>query len=91
MRVGFASGTLPARSLSPARVKKSSRLGLRWGLCRQHDPEAVAEAHRVVTGLAADGAITPLIGGRFTLDEAADGLTRLSTGDSVGRLVVAPC
>ncbi|HEX5993763.1 MAG TPA: hypothetical protein VFY84_01340 [Jiangellales bacterium] len=45
----------------------------------------------MLTDLVADGAVAPLIGGRFTLDEAADGLTRLSAGDSVGRLVVAPC
>ena len=89
--VGFASGTIPAPPLSHALVKNYSLLGLHWGLYRQYDPEAVAEAHRVLTGLAADGAVAPLIGGRFTLDKAADGLARLSAGDSVGRLVVAPC
>lgn len=89
--VGFASGTIPAPPLSHTMVKNYSLLGLHWGLYRRHDPEAVAEAHRMLTDLVADGAVAPLIGGRFTLDEAADGLTRLSAGDSVGRLVVAPC
>ncbi|HEX6337603.1 MAG TPA: NADPH:quinone oxidoreductase family protein [Jiangellaceae bacterium] len=89
--VGFASGTIPAPPLSHALVKNYSLLGLHWGLYRQYDPEAVAQAHHTLSNLAADGAVAPLVGGRFTLDEAADGLTRLSAGDSVGRLVVALC
>jgi hypothetical protein len=32
--------------------------------------------------------LKPLVGGRFPLDQAARGLTKLATGDSVGRLVV---
>lgn len=89
--VGFASGTIPALPLSHVLVKNYSLLGLHWGLYRQYDPDAVAEAHHRLTGLAADGTVAPLVGGRLTLDEAADGLTRLAAGDSVGRLVVALC
>jgi NADPH2:quinone reductase len=89
--VGFASGTIPAPSLSHALVKNYSLLGLHWGLYRQYDPAAVAEAHRRLTDLAADGTVAPLVGERLTLDDAADGLTRLAAGDSVGRLVVTLC
>jgi NADPH2:quinone reductase len=89
--VGFASGTIPAPPLSHVLVKNYSLLGLHWGLYRQYDPDAVAKAHHRLTGLAADGTVAPLVGARLTLDEAADGLTRLAAGDSVGRLVVALC
>jgi NADPH2:quinone reductase len=89
--VGFASGTIPAPPLSHALVKNYSLLGLHWGLYRQYDPDAVAKAHHRLTDLAAGGTVAPLVGGRLTLDEAADGLTRLAAGDSVGRLVVVLC
>lgn len=86
--VGFASGSIPAPPLSHALVKNYSLLGLHWGLYFRHDPAAVAEAHNTLSALAADGVVTPLVGGRLTLEEAADGLTRLAAGDTVGRLVV---
>jgi NADPH2:quinone reductase len=86
--VGFASGTIPAPPLSHALVKNYSLLGLHWGLYRDLDPPAVAEAHKILSALAADGVVTPLVGARLTLDQAADGLTRLAAGDTVGRSVV---
>ena len=86
--VGFASGSIPAPRLSHALVKNYSLLGLHWGLYRQHDPEAIARAHGTLSGLADDGVVAPLLGGRIGLAGAADGLTRLAAGETVGRLVV---
>jgi NADPH:quinone reductase len=88
--VGFAGGTIPAPPLSHALVKNYSILGLHWGLYRQRDPEAISECHQRLTGMADAGTISPLIGGRLTMDEAVDGLTRLGAGESTGRLVVLP-
>lgn len=88
--VGFASGTIPAPLLGHALVKNYSILGLHWGLYARRDPTAVRAAHDHLTGLAGDGIVAPLIGGRLRLDEAADGLTRLAAGETVGRLVVVP-
>jgi NADPH:quinone reductase len=88
--VGFAGGVVPNPALNHALVKNYSIVGLHWGLYRQHQPEAVTAAHEALAKLADSGAITPLIGGRLTLDEAPDGLVRLGAGDSVGRLVVLP-
>ncbi|MEU8074572.1 NADPH:quinone oxidoreductase family protein [Catellatospora citrea] len=88
--VGFAGGTVPTPGLNHALVKNYSIVGVHWGLYRQLDPALVVEAHERLCGLAADGVVQPLIGGVLSLDEAADGLTRLGAGETVGRLVVRP-
>lgn len=87
--IGFAGGTVPAPPLNHVLIKNYSVVGVHWGLYKQYDPAEVSGIHTELTRLAETGAIRPLIGGRLTLDEAADGLTKLGAGDSVGRLVVA--
>jgi NADPH2:quinone reductase len=88
--VGFAGGIVPTPGLNHALVKNYSILGLHWGLYKQHDPGLLATAHEELTRLADAVQITPLVGGTMPLDAAAEGLTRLGAGQSVGRLVVIP-
>jgi NADPH2:quinone reductase len=86
--VGFAGGTVPAPALNHALVKNYSIVGLHWGLYREKDPAQIAAAHAELTALADSGVVAPLIGGRLTLEEVPDGLTRLAAGETVGRLVL---
>ena len=86
--VGFTSGTVPAPGLNHALIKNYSILGLHWGLYREKDPAQVAAAHAALTRLAELGAVAPLIGGHVTFDEVPDALTRLGSGESIGRLVL---
>jgi NADPH2:quinone reductase len=88
--IGFAGGTIPAPPLNHALIKNYSIVAVHWGLYKQYDLPEIGRIHTELTRLAEAGAIRPLIGGRLTLDEAADGLTRLGAGDTVGRLVVVP-
>jgi NADPH2:quinone reductase len=88
--IGFAGGTIPAPPLNHALIKNYSIVGVHWGLYKQYDPAEISSIHAELTRLADSGAIRPLIGGRLTLAEAADGLTRLGAGETVGRLVVVP-
>ncbi|HZM78281.1 MAG TPA: NADPH:quinone oxidoreductase family protein [Candidatus Limnocylindrales bacterium] len=82
--IGFAGGSIPAPMLSHALIKNYSIVGLHWGLYRQYDPQSIVDAHHDLMRLN----LKPLVGGRFPLEQAAEGLTRLAKGDSVGRLVV---
>jgi NADPH:quinone reductase len=88
--IGFAGGTVPAPPLNHALIKNYSIVGVHWGLYKQHGPAEISRIHGELTRLAESGAIRPLIGGRLGLDEAAEGLTRLGAGATVGRLVVVP-
>lgn len=88
--VGFASGSIPTPGLNHALVKNYSILGLHWGLYNQHDPAAVAECHRRLTGLVAEGAVRPLVSERVPMAGAAEAVQRVADGASTGRVVVTP-
>jgi NADPH2:quinone reductase len=88
--VGFAGGEIQSAALNHALVKNYSIVGLHWGLYNRYDPAAVAECHRDLTRLAADGAVRPLVSERLALDEVAGGVQRLADGVTVGRVVVQP-
>ncbi|PZG02608.1 NADPH:quinone oxidoreductase family protein [Micromonospora deserti] len=85
--VGFAGGRIQSAALNHALVKNYSIVGLHWGLYHRYDPAAVAECHRALTGLAAQGAVRPLVSGRLALGEVAGGMQRLADGVTVGRVV----
>ncbi|WP_431970631.1 NADPH:quinone oxidoreductase family protein [Nocardia sp. bgisy134] len=88
--VGFAGGEIQTAALNHALVKNYSVVGLHWGLYNAYEPAAVAECHRTLTRLAAEGAIRPLVSERLTLDGIAEGVQRLADGKTVGRVVYAP-
>ncbi|MCC5036721.1 NADPH:quinone oxidoreductase family protein [Streptomyces sp. WAC 00631] len=88
--VGFAGGTVPAPGLNHALVKNYSILGLHWGLYNTKDPAAVRACHEELTGLAARGAIKPLVSERVPLDGAASAVQRVADGLTTGRVVITP-
>ncbi|SFP36160.1 MULTISPECIES: NADPH:quinone oxidoreductase family protein [Actinomadura] len=85
--VGFAGGDIQSAALNHALVKNYSIVGLHWGLYRSHDPLAIQECHRVLTALADQGLIDPLVGERLSLAGVAAGVQRLADGETVGRVV----
>ncbi|WP_229791828.1 NADPH:quinone oxidoreductase family protein [Micromonospora fulviviridis] len=87
---GFAGGRIQSAALNHALVKNYSIVGLHWGLYQRHDPAAVAECHRALTALAAQGAVRPLVSERLPLDEVAAGVQRLADGATVGRVAYVP-
>jgi NADPH2:quinone reductase len=85
--VGFAGGEIQSAALNHALVKNYSIVGLHWGLYNRFDPPAIAECHRDLTRLAAEGAVRPLVSERLALESVADGVQRLADGVTVGRVV----
>ncbi|MEH1058281.1 NADPH:quinone oxidoreductase family protein [Micromonospora sp. CPCC 206171] len=85
--VGFAGGQIQSAALNHALVKNYSIVGLHWGLYHRYDPAAVADCHRALSALAAQGAVRPLVSQRLALDEVADGVQELADGVTVGRVV----
>ena len=88
--VGFASGDIPSAALNHALVKNYSIVGLHWGLYNQREPQAIRDCHAVLTRLATEGAIRPLISERLSLADVPDGLQRLADGTTTGRIVFVP-
>ncbi|MGN9777153.1 NADPH:quinone oxidoreductase family protein [Micromonospora sp. H33] len=87
--IGFAGGQIQSATLNHALVKNYSIVGLHWGLYHRYDPAAVAECHRALSALAAQGAVRPLVSERLALAEVAEGIQRLADGVTVGRVVYA--
>ncbi|WP_030167027.1 NADPH:quinone oxidoreductase family protein [Streptomyces sp. NRRL S-813] len=88
--VGFASGSIPSPALNHALVKNYSILGLHWGLYNTKNPKLVQHCHEQLTGLAARGAIRPLVSERVPLEEAAAAVQRVADGLTTGRVAVVP-
>ncbi|QBJ89395.1 NADPH:quinone oxidoreductase family protein [Streptomyces seoulensis] len=88
--VGFASGTIPSPALNHALVKNYAILGLHWGLYNTKNPKLVLRCHEELTGLAARGAIKPLVSERVPLAGAADAVQRVADGVTTGRIAVLP-
>jgi NADPH2:quinone reductase len=85
--VGFAGGDIQSAALNHALVKNYSIVGLHWGLYNRFDPQAVAECHRDLSRLAAEGGVRPLVSERLALADVAAGVQRLADGVTVGRVV----
>ncbi|MFF4749711.1 NADPH:quinone oxidoreductase family protein [Streptomyces sp. NPDC002514] len=88
--VGFASGTVPSPALNHALVKNYAILGLHWGLYNTKNPELVRHCHEQLTGLAARGAIRPLVSARVPQAQAAAAVQRVADGVTTGRIAVVP-
>ncbi len=88
--VGFAGGRIEAPALNHCLVKNYSIVGLHWGLYAQRNPGVILECHEELRRLAAEGRIKPFVSERLCLADVPDGLTRLATGETVGRLVFLP-
>ena len=88
--VGFASGDIPQAALNHALVKNYDILGLHWGLYSEVKPALIRTCQQELTRLAAGGQLRPLITERLPLADVPDGLRRLGTGATTGRLVFRP-
>ncbi|GAA3502524.1 NADPH:quinone oxidoreductase family protein [Streptomyces albogriseolus] len=88
--VGFASGAIPSPALNHALIKNYAVLGLHWGLYNTKNPKLVQHCHEQLTGLAARGAIKPLVSERVPLAGAADAVQRVADGVTTGRVTVLP-
>jgi NADPH2:quinone reductase len=86
--VGFAGGTISAPALSHALVKNYSIVGLHWGLYLQREHAVTEEAHARLSAWVAEGVIRPLVSERLAFEDAAQGLARIGSGQSTGRVVV---
>ncbi|GGX03305.1 oxidoreductase [Streptomyces malachitofuscus] len=88
--VGFAGGSIPSPALNHALIKNYAILGLHWGLYNTKNPKLVQHCHEQLTGLAAQGAIKPLVSERVPLAGAADAVQRVADGVTTGRVAVLP-
>jgi NADPH2:quinone reductase len=86
--VGFTGGTIPEVKVNRLLLRNTSVVGAAWGEWALSTPAINAEIDAGLRPLIASGAVAPLVGARFALDDAADALRALERREAVGKLVV---
>ncbi len=86
--IGFACGTIPQIPANLLLVKNISVLGLYWGAYSWKRPEILAGSMQQLLAWLADGTLSPHIGARYPLSQAADALKSLADRKAVGKVVV---
>lgn len=85
--IGFVAGIpdLPANHIL---LKNYSVVGVHWGASLGRDPDSLDRQMRAVLGLAATGAVDPLLYPPYTFDQAAQALQDLADRKTWGKVVV---
>jgi NADPH2:quinone reductase len=88
--IGYAGGFW--EELNPARLvgRNVSLHGFYLGRLMRHRPELVQEAIRELMELWAGGAVRPVVGATFPLEQAADAHRLIEERKSVGKVVLVP-
>jgi NADPH2:quinone reductase len=85
--VGFTSGRIPEMRVNHALIKNYAVVGVNWGLYSMTHPGGAHRIHDELVRLHAGGAISPLVSEVLSLEQAVDGLTRLGSRGTVGKVV----
>lgn len=86
--LGFTAG-IPAIPFNLPLLKAARIIGAAYGTAARHDPAVRARTLTEVADLFAQGRIRPRVNRRFSLDEAAQGLTAMAQREIIGKAVVA--
>ena len=88
--VGFASGTIPSAPANHLLVKNYDIVGVHMAGYRDRHPDIVNRCYRQLHQQLVDKAIEPLVNEVIGFDALPDGLARLATRRTIGRVVFDP-
>ncbi len=86
--VGYAAGEIPRIPLNLVLLKGIRILGFQLVDFAAHEPEAFARNESELTALLAEHRVTPYIGARFPLADAAAALRSVADGRAIGKVVL---
>src|SRR3954451_7922349 len=86
--VGFTGGSIPELKVNRLLLRNLTVLGVEMVAMDKQVPGTVRMVNEAIESLAASGAIHPLVGAQFALEEAADALRVLERRKAVGKVVV---
>jgi NADPH2:quinone reductase len=88
--VGFTDGQIPRLPLNLVLLKGCAIVGVFWGDFIRREPKAAQTDLRDLVDLLRQGKITPLISGRYSLEQGAQAILELSQRRAQGKLIVLP-
>lgn len=86
--VGFTGGSIPEVKVNRLLLRNTEVVGAGWGEAALSDRAMNEEIGAGVDRLVRDGAIRPIVGPRFGLEQAAEALRTLDERRAVGKVVL---
>jgi NADPH:quinone reductase len=86
--VGFTGGSIPEVKVNRLLLNNLSVVGAGWGAFVMRKPDVIRAHGEEIGQLVAQGAIRPLIGQRFPLEEAAEALKVLDERRAIAKVVL---
>lgn len=86
--VGFTGGSIPEVKVNRLLLKNTEVVGAGWGAYVMARPQVTGEIGAAIDELINAGAVAPVIGARFPLEQAADALTLLDERGATGKVVL---
>jgi len=86
--IGFTSGKFSNFVANHVLVKNYSVIGLHWGAYRQNNPAKIEQGWNELMSIYETGALRPVIGGRFHMEQIAEAMEFLASRKAVGKIVL---
>jgi NADPH2:quinone reductase len=86
--VGFTGGSIPEVRVNRLLLRNTDVVGAGWGAYISTRPRVVAETAAALDELIATGAVDPIVGARFPLEQASDALALLDGRGATGKVVL---
>ncbi len=86
--IGFASGEIPTLKAGRVLVKNMTLIGLQSSDYREREPKTFQEAQKALLDLYSRGRISVHITGTYPLEEAAEALKTIRSGQVQGKVVL---
>jgi NADPH2:quinone reductase len=86
--VGFTGGSIPEVRVNRLLLKNTEVVGAGWGAYAMGKPELNREIGAAVNAMVDAGVVTPVVGERFALEQAADALKVLDERRATGKVVL---
>jgi NADPH2:quinone reductase len=86
--VGFTGGSIPEVRVNRLLLNNTEVVGAGWGAGVLSKPPAIREIGEAVAALIDQGAVRPVVGARFPLEQAAEALNLIDGRGAVGKVVL---
>jgi NADPH:quinone reductase len=86
--VGFAAGRIPTIQMNRVLLKDISIVGVHWGPYVREHPEYLAEAQQALTEMYKTARIAPVVGARYSLEDAPQALRDLADRKITGKAIL---
>ncbi len=86
--VGFTEGSIPEVKVNRLLLRNTEVVGAGWGAFVMPKPDVVAEVASEIDRLIASGAVRPIVGARFPLEQGADAMRLIDERRATGKVVL---